>query len=596
MSPSSAGDDEAATAASAESAGKLDSELTQLSDLEPIDEMGPDLETPQESGLLRNSALMAGATILSRITGLGRNMALVAAIGVTVSADAFTLGRSLPDAVYALIIGGALNAIFVPQLVRRMKDDSDGGKSYTDSLLTVTGIALLLLTIVATAAAPFLVRLYATDAYSAGELDLAIAFARYCLPQIFFFGIYAMLGQVLNARGKFTMPMAAPIFNNLVAIATYVSFIFIFGYNEGGDDLLGSTETAWLGIGTTLGIVAQAIVLIPVVLKTGYRWKFTTRWRGAGLTKAGKLAGWTIGLFAVTQVGLIVSSRLTTQANVDAASAGAVSAGLTTYLNAYLVYMIPHGIVTVSIVTAQLPGLSRMVHAGKDKLAGLEIGHTMRLVMTVISPIAIALTLVGQPLATLMFSYGAADVEQALFLGNILSIFMLGLPAFTLYYVLQRGWYARENTRTPFFLAILTNGVFIVLALLWFPLVSPGGPQVSAIAAAFSTGNIVTLLVAWPMLARVYGTLDSKRTIGVLGRLVIAGLLAVAASSAANFALNTSFDAADGYRGALINLFVTSVTVLVVFSIAARVMRVPEMQEVLKWGSHGFHRVLQRSR
>ena len=594
MDPSDARKDDPDTPTNGQDETEIESEIARLAEFDPLDELGSDVKTEEESKLLRNSALMAGATIVSRITGIGRNMALVAAIATGISADAFTLGRALPDAIYALLIGGALTAIFVPQLVRRMKDDADGGKSYTDSLLTVTGIALLVVTVAAVAAAPLLIDLYATDSYTSAQRDLAIAFARYCLPQIFFFGIYAMLGQILNARGKFTMPMAAPIFNNLVAIATYVSFIAIFGFKGNDEELLSSTEAAWIGIGTTLGIVAQALVLIPVVRKAGYRWRFTTKWRGMGLTKAGRLAGWTIGLVAVTQVGVIVISRLTTQANTDASEAGAVSAGFTTWTNAYLVYMIPHGIVTVSIVTAQLPGLSRMVHAGRERIAGLEIGHTMRLVMTVITPIAIVLTLTGEPLAILMFSYGASGVEQAQIVGRVISVLMIGLPAFTLYYVLQRGWYARENTRTPFFLAILTQGVLITFALIWFPFAGPGGPQVIVVAAAMSIGNVITLLVAWPLMARIYGTIDSRRTIGVFARLTVATLLAAAVSYTTNVALNTSFEATNAYNSAVLNLVVTTVTVTVVFVLSARLLRVPEMHEVLSWGSKGLRRLLRR--
>lgn len=556
---------------------------------EDFDELEADRAQPAQAGLLRNSAVMAGASIISRVTGVMRNTALAAALGLTISADAFALGNSLPDIVYVLIIGGALNAIFVPQLVRRMKDDADGGKAYTDSLLSATVVALVVVTVVAVAAAPLIVDLYVTPSYSPEQVALAVAFARYCLPQIFFFGIYTMLGQVLNARGRFGMPMAAPIFNNIVAIATYLSFVVVYGTAVADEGLLDPKQTAWIGIGTTLGIVAQALVLIPAVIRSGYRWRFSTKWRGMGLGKAGRLAGWTIGLVAVTQIGFIVITRLATQANVNATAAGEPPAGLATYTNAYLVFMIPHGIVTVSIVTAQLPGLSRMLHSGHRREAGREIGHTMRLVMTVITPIALALFLTAEPLAALLFNYGAASAAQAQQLGIVISIFMLGLPAFTLYYVLQRGWYAKEDTRTPFLFAVLTNAVLICLALLWFSIVPPGATQVNALALAYASANIVTLLVAWPVLRRAYGTLDSKHTLGAMLRLAVAGLLALAAAVLTTVLLGIQFVVGEPKAAALVELIVTSAVVLVVFVAVARLLRVAEMQEMLgsAWGVVG---------
>ena len=178
------------------------------------------------------------------------------------------------------------------------------------------------------------------------QLSLAVAFARYCLPQIFFFGLYALLAQILNARGHFAMPMFAPIFNNIVAIITYTSFVVIAGTTIASDGNFSQAQIAWLGIGTTLGIAAQALVLIPVLRRLGFKWNFTRQWRGVGLGKSGRLAFWTIGLVLATQVGFVVISRLATGANV-AATAEGEPAGLVTYTYAYLVFMIPHGIITV---------------------------------------------------------------------------------------------------------------------------------------------------------------------------------------------------------------------------------------------------------
>jgi putative peptidoglycan lipid II flippase len=563
-------------------AAQAESEAVAAEAREAVNEQEADDALAVQGGLLRNSAVMAAGSILSRITGVMRDMALTAALGLYITADAFALGNSLPSIVYVLVIGGALNAIFVPQFVRRMKDDADGGKAYTDSLLTVAGAILVVVTVLAVALAPFIVGIYATPDFTQQQLDLAISFARFCLPQIFFFGLYTMLAQVLNARGHFAMPMFAPILNNLVAIATYLSFALVVGAAASGGGLTDS-QTAWLGIGTTLGIVVQSLVLIPVLKRAGYSWKLSRTWRGMGLRKAGRLAGWTLGLVAVAQVSYAVVTRLATQANVNAAELSQPPAGLAAYNRAYLVFMIPHGIVTVSIVTAQLPSLSRIVHRGSLHKAGGEIGYTMRLVATLISPIALALLLTSGPLSAVLFNYGVASREQASQLGVVIAAFMLGLLPFTLYYVLQRGWYAMENTRTPFLFAVFMNVVFVVLMLAFYNLASPGAPQVTALALAYSVANWLMFLAAWPAIRRSYGFVDGRATAWTLVRVGIAGVLAVLANSLIHLAGLPSFTIDESKLVALFDIFTTSLIVFVVFVAAAWLLRITELRDLVKW-------------
>lgn len=288
-------------------------------------------ENASGSALVRSSAVMASGTIISRITGVLRDVAAAAALGFYLVSDAFSLGNSLPTIVYILIIGGALNAVFIPQLVRRMSEDEDQGKAYADRLITLIVTALLLLSIIAVLAAPLIVDLYTPSDYPTKEFDLAVAFARLCLPQVLFYGIYSILGQVLNARGRFGAPMFAPIANNVIAIATFLLFIAVAGTSAAADGELTTQQILILGIGTTLGVIAQAIILLPVLRRSGFHWKPRFDWKGAGLGKAGALAMWTIGLVLVNQATYVVITRLATQANVDAAAAGTVAAGLTTY-------------------------------------------------------------------------------------------------------------------------------------------------------------------------------------------------------------------------------------------------------------------------
>ncbi len=484
--------------------------------------------------LLGPSTVMATGTVVSRITGIARDIALAAALGFYLVSDAYSLGNSLPTIIYILVVGGALNAVFIPQLVRRMEKDDDGGNAYADRLITLTGSVLLALSILAVVAAPWIVDLYTPADYPQSQYDLAVAFARLCLPQIFFYGAYTMLSQVLNARGTFGAPMFAPIANNVVAITTFVLFIIVAGTSAAADGALTTGQVLLLGIGTTAGVVVQAAILVPVLGRAGYRWRPRFDWKGQGLGKAAKLAGWTVGLVLVNQITYIVITRLAAQANVDAAASGATAAGITTYQKAHLVFMLPHSVITVSIVTALLPALSRLAHEGKLKEVGEDVAGAMRLVAALVVPIAAMLFVLGSDVSVLLFGYGAATTDQAAVMGDVVSIFMIGLVPFTLFYVLLRGFYAMEDTRTPFVVTVIFSVIMLALVLWLFAFLtdlgvtSAGGPQIAGIALGYVLAYWCGFVVLWWWLAHRLGSLQSGATAWVLLRLLIAGGLAVA--------------------------------------------------------------------
>jgi putative peptidoglycan lipid II flippase len=536
------------------------------------------------SAVARHSAVMASGTVVSRITGVLRDVAMTAALGFYLVSDAYSLGNSLPTIVYILVIGGALNAVFIPQLVRRMKEDADGGRAYADRLLTLVASVLLVLSVAAVAAAPWIVDLYTPSDYPQNEFDLAVAFARLCLPQIFFYGLYAMLSQVLNSRGRFGAPMFAPIANNIVAIATFGLFIVIAGTSAAADGQLSTDQVLLLGIGTTVGVMLQAVILIPVMWRSGYAWRPRFDWRGAGLGKAGSLAAWTIGLVLVNQIAYIFITRLATQANVNASSADATAAGLTTYQKAHLIFMLPHSVITVSIVTAMLPALSRIAHAGELRRVGSDVARTMRTVAVLIAPVAAILLVNGASVSILLFGYGASSAQQAGLMGLIVSVFMLGLVPFTLFYVLLRGYYALEDTRTPFWITVVFSALLLALAYPLFYLApSGGGSQVAAIALAYSLSYWAALVGAWWLLARRLGSLESARTAWVIARAMLAAVVSVAVMLVLLRLLisGAGGPASAGHGLLLLSVCVTSAVGLAVFLAAAWAMRVSEVSDVL---------------
>ncbi|MBU6214088.1 MAG: murein biosynthesis integral membrane protein MurJ [Actinomycetales bacterium] len=456
----------------------------------------------------RASALMATGTLLSRASGIIREVAVIAAIGTAVFADTYSVGNSMPNVVYVLIVGGSLDAVFVPQIVRHMRSDPDGGRAYIDKLLTATLTLLLGLTALAVLAAPLIARLYGSADWSATDRSVAVMFTRYCLPQIVCYGLFEMLSQVLNARGRFGAPMFAPILNNVVVVGTAIAFIAIAGTKVTTGSVTDAQITC-LGVGTTLGVAAQALVLLPMLRRTGHPWRLRFDWRGSGLGKALSLARWTFLLVLVNQLGYVVITRLATTANVLAESAKATATGFTTYQKAHLLFLLPHGIVTVSLVTAIVPLMSRHAHAEESEKIGAELSRVLRTLLAFIIPAAGVMLALGPQIGMVLYGSGASNREAGHAIGLTLSIFALALPAYSAYYALLRVFYAHEDTRTPVALTLVLNVVDVLLAL-WFFNAASIEHKIPALAVAYVTAYWVTVAVTWVLARRRVPSLAAK--------------------------------------------------------------------------------------
>jgi len=394
--------------------------------------------------------------------------------------------------------------------------------------------------------------------------------------------VYTLISQVLNARGRFGAPMFAPIANNIVAIATFVTFLIIAGTSAAADGALTPSQVVLLGAGTTLGVVVQALVLIPVMWRAGYHWRPRFDWRGAGLGKVGTLAVWTMGLVVVNQAGYVVITRLATLANVNAADQGLIAAGLTTYQKAHLVFMLPHSVITVSIVTALLPALARVANTGRLSQVGSDVSAALRLVSALLMPLVSVLIVVSPGLLVLLFGYGAATPAQASLAGVITSVFMLGLLPFSGFYVLFRGFYAMEDTRTPFLVSILMNVVALGIAVPAFYAVDSGA-QVAVLAAGYVVGFWATFVVSWVVLARRLGGMQSGATVLALLRMAVAGIVVLIAAAATQWLMVTMVTGGGPSErlGVALNVVVVSLVGAAVYLLLARILRIGEVTEVV---------------
>lgn len=460
-----------------------------------------------EQSVLKSSAIMAVGTIFSRITGLGRNLLLVAALGTAIIGDTFQVANTIPTVVYILVAGGALNAVFVPQIVREMKKP-DGGNAFVSQLATATFTILAIATAIGVLAAPLVVRLYAAKFGGSGleaEFELTVLFTRYCLPQILFLGLFTLFGQIANARGSFGPMMWAPILNNLVVIGVLIGFIAIAPNAQ--DGVISTSAKTLLGLGTTLGAFAQAAILIPVIVKSGVRLRPNFHWSSLG--KSAHLAKWTMIFVLINQAGFVVIVNLATAASVRAKESGIdVGVGFTPYQNAHFIFLLPHSIIAVSLVTALLPRISRLAADTQISNVRDEIQQTLLNLYSLIIPAAFAMLFLGQPIAHLIFAgSNSADASQ---IGMILSGFALGLIPFCSSYVMLRGFYAFEDTKTPAAITLLMNIVTILCASISY-LVLPIRLITVGIAISFGIGYLSSSVLARHLLSKRIGRLNIRK-------------------------------------------------------------------------------------
>ncbi|WP_407566675.1 murein biosynthesis integral membrane protein MurJ [Streptomyces sp. 184] len=534
------------------------------------------------ASLARSSAVMAAGTLVSRITGFLRTLVISAALGVAVLGDTYTVAYTLPTMIYILTIGGGLNSVFVPQLVRAMKNDPDGGIAYANRLLTLVSVILGGMVLVAVFAAPLLIRAMSVKiADNPQSNEVAITFAQYCLPTIFFMGIHVVMGQILNARGSFGPMMWTPVLNNIVIIATFGLFLWVYGTSDSSamDESTIPTEgVRLLGVGTLLGLVVQSLAMIPYLRQTGFKIRPRFDWKGHGLGKAAKLAKWTFLFVLANQAGMLVVTQLATWAGESASEVGHDGTGIMAFQNALLIWQMPQAIITVSVMAAMLPRISRAAADGEPTAVRDDISHGLRTSAVAIVPIAFALVALGIPMCTLLFAAVGSDAASSI--GYVLMAFGLGLIPFSVQYVVLRGFYAYEDTRTPFYNTLIVAAVFATGSVIAFVLL-PDRHAVIGMAACYGIAYAVGVGVAWRRLKQRMGTndLDGAHVVRTYARLIGASIPAALAGGATAWA--TTNKLGDGVTGSIAALLAGSLVLGVIFYVAARRMRIQELNAMM---------------
>ncbi|HLF41603.1 MAG TPA: murein biosynthesis integral membrane protein MurJ [Acidimicrobiia bacterium] len=434
-------------------------------------------------GVVRSSAAVALGTALSRLTGLARLAALAYAMGFTRLTDTYNLANTTPNIVYELLLGGVLSATLVPTFVDHHER---GDEEATSAVVTVAAAVLVALTTIGVLAAPAIVRLYTIrvegDA-AAAQQEVATALLRLFMPQMLFYGLIALATALLHAHRRFAAPAFSPVLNNLIVTGVFLALPEVAGQtptldairDDGGLVLL-------LGLGTTAGVAAMALALIPALRGAGIRLRPVLEWRHPAVRRVLALSGWTVGYVASNQLALWLVLVL---AN---ASAGGVAA----YQGAFVFFQLPHGLVAVSLMTTLTPELALAASRADMPAFRRQFLLGVRFMSLAILPAAAGYLVMARPVVGFLLERGALTDTSADLTARCLGAFAAGLLPFSLYLYALRGFYALRDTRTPFLLNCFENGLNIALALVLEP--SLGVPGLAlAYAGAYAVAAVVAL-------------------------------------------------------------------------------------------------------
>ncbi len=484
---------------------------------------------------------MALGTLASRVTGLVRSVVLVYAIGVEGLGNAYNYANTLPNTVYNLAIGGILTSVIVPLLVSAARRHTDRGEQYDQRMFTLVTIALGAITLVATLAAAPIASLYDPKA-TGTEHHLLVIFAYFFIPQIFFYGVSSLAGAILNARGHFAAPMWTPVVNNIVVTVVALAFMVVAaGQDVNNVSTISNAQVLLLGIGTTLGIIAQTAALVPALRRVGFRWHPRFDFRRVEISEIGRMAGWMFGYVLTTQVAFLVTSIVASTAG-NARQTGGVGAGFSAYSNAWLLFQLPYAIVAISVITALLPAV------------------------------------LGPSLAEVLLGWGNTSDASARYLGLVFAIFSLGLMPYMLFQLLLRVFYALHDSKTPALIGavtMVTNVGANLLALALFP----KSEVVAALGAGFGLANLVGSILAWRVLSRRIGGLAGHQISSSLLRMHAAAVPAALFALIIALMVSAVFSTAKVYAALVV--IVGGAGAVLLYVVLARRLRVSEVTDLI---------------
>ncbi|MDR1431219.1 MAG: murein biosynthesis integral membrane protein MurJ [Propionibacteriaceae bacterium] len=533
--------------------------------------------------LLNATAIMASGTMISRLLGLARALMIAIVLGnATMRVEVFTFALTVPNSLYILFAGGTLNNVLVPQIVRAVTHDADQGKAFVDRLMTGFFILLGALAAILTLLAPWVMSIYTDSTWRGAEFidhwQSLLLMSFITMPQIFFYGVFFLIGQVLNAKDKFGPMMWAPIANNVVSIAVFGVYLGIWGSNASVGQPFTTEQAVMLGVGSTLGIVIQTLVLVPYLRRLGFSYRPRFDLRHTGLGRTFHVAKWMVGYVGLTSLAQLVVQRLLSSAtSVDQLTHEVIrGAGLNAYQNGYLIWLLPHSLITVSLATAMLPQASRHAQAKEYGEMAAEVTRALRMAVTFLVPACLGFLVLADPIVGLIYSHGAGSSDYQV-IAWALACFAVGLVPYTMQYLYLRAFYAFDNTRTPFLLQIAISGANVALALALFWAVNWPQTLAARMALSYSLAYILGFAITHRALRKRLPQLDTAKLVQHLVRLAVASVPAAGLA----WLVTWAFAGLEGTLWRVAGLVAAALVGIVVFFLAARLMHIAEADQLI---------------
>lgn len=532
-----------------------------------------DAQETSDSDVVRSTGSMAIATLVSRITGFLRTVLITTTLGGAI-ASAFNTGNTLPNLITEIVLGAVLTSLVVPVLVRAEKEDPDRGEAFIRRLFTLASTLLIAVTIIAVVSAPWLSRLMLR---SDGKVNLfqTTSFAYLLLPQIYFYGIFALLMAVLNTKQIFKPGAWAPVANNVITIVVLVAYMLLPGeIDPDAPSKVTDPHVLLLGLGTTLGVVVQLLIMIPPIRRAGVSLK--PLWGiDARLKQFGGMALAIIVYVAISQWGYIITTRIASHADAGAPNI---------YQQHWLLLQVPYGIIGVTLLTAIMPRLSRNAADGDDKAVVRDLVVGSKLTFIALIPIVVFFSAYGERIGVGLFAYRRFDVESASILGLTLAYSAFTLLPYALVLLHLRVFYAREEAWTPTFIIAGITGTKVVLSMLAPLVASDPSRVVILLGAANGFGFVSGALIGAMLLRRKLGNLGSrevtKTSVWALGSSLVGIVVALGLSMGMDRVAGGFFEF-FGSVGMLIHLAIVGVVFLVV---TALVLSRSGLEEVVSLG------------
>ncbi|MBA4021323.1 MAG: murein biosynthesis integral membrane protein MurJ [Gordonia sp.] len=524
---------------------------------------------PSDDSVLRTSGSIALATLISRITGFVRTVLVLALLGAAI-ASSFQAAYVLPNMVAEVVLGAVLTAIVIPVLVRAEREDADGGAGFVNRIFTLTVVVLGVATLLALVAAPALTILNLGD----GKVnrDLATALAFLLLPSVLFYGLSALFIAILNMKGLFKPGAWAPVLNNIVQITTLIAYAAAPGDISLNPVRMGDTKLLILGVGTTLGVVAQTLVLVPAIRRSGV--KLRLQWGlDARLRKFGNMALAIVIYVAVLQVGLIVTYRIASSASAE---------GVSVYATQWQLLQLPYGVLGVTILTAIMPRLSRNAAADDTHAVVDDLSLATRLTMVSMVPIIAFMTFFGPAIGVAVFNFGKFDADTASQLGSVLSWGAFTMIPYAMTLVQLRVFYAREDAWTPTYMVIGITAVKVAASYLGPVLFDDPDAVIRWLALSNGLGYLVGAIVGHYLLRSRLGGARMDN----VGRTVLWTIGASIACSALVWGLAEvsglhRMSTEHGKLGSVAYLFLVAVVAIGLTYTVLTLLRVPDVLAVV---------------